>query len=149
MTAPNGNPLVTVNKIGRGNVVFVALADYLGEDERLTPFVAHLLVHLVADATPVRVDGEVEYLVNRNLRGWVITLFNDNGVFKPQQGLPQVDPSASVQVRLSLRGAPVLSANEWTSDRVIAIQKQVNQSDSVTVNIAPGGIAVVELVTAR
>lgn len=149
MTASNGNALVTVNKVGRGKVVFVAVPDYLGEDERITPFVAHLLVHLVADATPVHVDGDVEYLVNRNSRGWVITLLNDNGVFKPQQGLPQVDRSASVQVKLSLRGAPVLSANEWTSDQAIAIQKQVNQPDSVTINIAPGGLAVVELVTAR
>jgi len=149
ITTPSNQPLVTVNKVGRGKVVFVGVHDLLGEDERLPPFVAHLLVHLAADATPVHVDGDVEYLVNRNERGWVVTLFNDNGVFKPQQGLAQVDPSASVQVKLSLRDAPVSSANEWTSDQAIAIQKQVNQPDSVTVNIAPGGIAVVELVTAR
>jgi len=149
MTAPNGNPLVTVNNIGRGKVVFVALPDYLGEDERLTSFVAHLLIHLAGDATPIHVDGDVEYLVNRNSRGWVVTLFNDNGVFKPQQGLAQVDRSASVTVKLSLRGTPMLSANEWTSDQAIPVQRQVNQPDSVTVNIAPGGVAVVELVTAR
>src|SRR5947207_241748 len=137
MTAPNGNPLVTINKVGRGKVVFVAVRDFLGEDERITPFVAHLLVHLAADATPVHVDGNVESLVNRNSRGWVVTLFNDNGVFKPQQGLAQVDRGASVQVKLSLRGTPMLSANDWTSDETIAIQKQVNQPDRVTVNIAP------------
>jgi len=149
ITTPANQPLVTVNKVGRGKVVFVSVHDLLGEDERLTPFVAHLLVHLAADATPVHVDGDVEYLVNRNSRGWVITLSNDNGVFKPQQGLAQVDRSASIQVKLSLHGAQLLSANEWTSDQAIAIQRQVNQPDSVTVNIAPGGIAVVELVTAR
>jgi len=143
------DPLVTVNNLGRGRVIVVALPGLLGEDERLPPFVAHLLVHLAAEATPVKVEGEVEYLVNRNSRGWVVTLFNDSGVFKPQQGLAQVDRSASVQVKLSLRGAQMLSANEWTSDQAIAIQKPVNQSDSVTVNIAPGGVAVVELVTAR
>ena len=149
ITTPSNQPLVTVNKVGRGKVVFVGVHDLLGEDERLAPFVAHLLVHLAADATPVHVDGDVGYLVNRNSRGWVVTVFNDNGVFKPQQGLAQVDRSASVQVKLSLRGALVLSANEWTSDQAIAIQKQVNQPDSVTVNIAPGGVAVVELVMAR
>ena len=149
ITTPANQPLVTVNKVGRGKVVFVGVRDLLGEDERIPPFVAHLLVHLAADATPVHADGDVEYLVNRNSRGWVITLFNDSGVFKPQQGLAQVDPSASVQVKLSLRGASILSANEWTSDQAIAIQKQVNQPDSVTVKIAAGGVAVVELVTAR
>ncbi|HXI74362.1 MAG TPA: hypothetical protein VNG94_02160, partial [Pyrinomonadaceae bacterium] len=143
------DPLVTVNNLGRGRVIVVALPGLLGEDERLPPFVAHLLVHLAAEATPVKVEGEVEYLVNRNSRGWVVTLFNDSGVFKPQQGLAQVDRSASIQVKLSLRGAQMLSAYEWTTDQAIAIQKQVNQPDSVTVNIAPGGIAVVELVTSR
>src|SRR5207244_6716711 len=141
--------LVTINKVGRGRVVFVGVRDLLGEDERLVPLVAHLLVHLAADVTPVHVDGDVEYLVNRNSRGWVVTLFNDKGVFKPQQGLPQVDRTASVQVKLSLRGAPVLSANEWTSDQAIVILKQAGHSDSVSINVAPGGIAVVELVTAR
>ncbi|MFN2578658.1 MAG: hypothetical protein ABR607_13310 [Pyrinomonadaceae bacterium] len=144
-----GNPLVTVNKFGRGKVVFVTVPDMLGEDERLPPFVAHLLVHLAAGATPVRVDGNVEYLVNRNSRGWVITLFNDNGVFKPQQGLAQVDRAASVQVKLSLMGTAMLGANEWTSGQAMAIHRQVNQPDGVTLNIAPGGVAVVELVTAR
>jgi hypothetical protein len=37
IAVPNGDPLVTVNKIGRGRVVFVALPDLLGEDERITP----------------------------------------------------------------------------------------------------------------
>ncbi|HEV2905306.1 MAG TPA: hypothetical protein VGW32_09670, partial [Pyrinomonadaceae bacterium] len=91
LTAPNGDPLVTSNKIGRGRVVFVAVHDLLGEDERMTPFAAHLLAHLFSEATPVRVEGDVEYLVNRNANGWVVTLFNDSGVFKPQQGLAQVD----------------------------------------------------------
>jgi len=41
ISVPTGDPLVTVNTVGRGRVVFVALPDLLGEDERLTPFVAY------------------------------------------------------------------------------------------------------------
>jgi hypothetical protein len=145
ITTSPGDPLVTVNKVGRGKVVFVAVADYLGEDERLTPMVAHLLAHLAADATPVKVEGDVEYLINRNSRGWVVTLFNDNGVFKPQQGLAQVDRSAVVNVTLSVPRIP--RAVEWTSDQTLAVKKQAGISDSVTVKIPAGGIAVVELLT--
>src|SRR5205085_9939770 len=94
MQTLTGDPLVTVNKLGRGSVVFCALPDLLGEDERLTPFAAHMLAHLFTDATPVEVNGEVEHLVNRNERGWVVTLINNRGVLKPQQGLAQVDRSA-------------------------------------------------------
>ena len=147
--APDGDPLVTVNKVGNGRVVFVALPDLLGEDERITPFVVHLLVHLAADATPVHVEGDVEYLVNRNARGWVVTLFNDNGVFKPQQGLAQVDRNASVTATITLRAGGISNATEWTSDRTLAVKRQGGTSDSVTINIAPGGIAVVELVPGR
>jgi hypothetical protein len=95
------------------------------------------------------VDGDVEYLVNRTARGWAVTLFNDNGVFKPQQGLAQVDTSATVTVKLSLRGSAVMSANEWTADRTLEVQRQSAAPDAVSLQIPPGGIAVVELVTQR
>jgi hypothetical protein len=148
IATPSGDPLVTVNKIGRGKVVFVTVPHLLGEDERLVPFAAHLLAHLAADATPVKVDGNVEYLINRNSRGWVVTLFNDNGVFKPQQGLAQVDRNAKVNVTISLRGAGISSAIEWTADQTLMVKK-TGAADSVTVDLAAGGIAVVELILPR
>jgi len=145
IAVPTGDPLVTVNKVGKGRIVFVALPDLLGEDERITPFAAHLLAHLAADATPVRVEGEVEYLINRNAGGWVVTLFNDNGVFKPQQGLATVDRSAKVTVTISLRGAGISSASDWTTDQALTVNKRAGASDNVTVSIAAGGIAIIEL----
>ncbi len=149
IVTPANQPLVTVNTFGRGKVVFVALPDLLGEDERMPPFVAHLLAHLAADATPVKVEGEVEYLVNRNSRGWVITLFNDNGVFKPQQGLSQVDRNAKVTATVSLHGQAITGATEWTSDRALTLTKRTGLPDSLSITLAAGGIAVVELQTSR
>jgi hypothetical protein len=149
IATPSDNPLVTVNKVGRGKLIFVAVPDLLGEDERFTPFAAHLLAHLAAEATPVNVEGDVEYLINRNSRGWVVTLFNDNGVFKPQQGLAQVDRTASVQVTVSLKGQGIASASDWTSDRNLSVTKRAGNPDTVSVNISPGGIAIVELQAAR
>jgi hypothetical protein len=77
----------------------------------------------------------------------VLTLFNDNGVFKPQQGLAQVDRSAAVTVTVSMRGARIESANEWTSNKALSVEGQ--SSDRITVNIPAGGIAVVELIASR
>ncbi len=145
IAVPTGDPLVTVNKVGRGRVVFVALPDLLGEDERITPFVAHLLVHLAGEATPVQVQGDVEYMINRTARGWLVTLFNDNGVFKPQQGMAEVDRKAIVRATISLRGLGISNATEWTANQVLKVNKQAIASDSVTLDIAAGGIAVVEL----
>ncbi len=141
MATPEGNPLVTVNKVGRGKVVLVTVRDMLGEDERLTPFAAHLLAHLLSNATPVQVEGDVEYMINRNDRGWVVTLFNDNGVFKPQQGLAQVDRSAIVTATISLRGQKASAATEWLSESKLTVQ----DGSRIQINIPAGGIAIVEL----
>jgi hypothetical protein len=146
-TADQPEPLVTVNKIGRGKLIFVAVPDLLGEDERMPAFVAHLLAHLASEATPVRVEGDVEYLINRNSRGWVVTLLNDNGVFKPQQGLAQVDRSASVSGKLSLRGQTIVAARDWITNRVVSVTN--HGASVVNINIPAGGIAVVELVTSN
>jgi len=144
ITSTNGEPFVTVNKVGKGAVVFAAVSNLLGEDERITPFAAHMLAHVFADATPVKVRGEVEYLVNRNENGWVVTLFNNNGVFKPQQGMAQVDRSANVTATISLAGQPVQQAWDWINEKEVEVKAQ-SGSNGVTVTIAPGSLAIIEL----
>jgi hypothetical protein len=140
------DPLVTIKKHGRGKVLFVSLPDLLGEDERLTPFAAHLFAHLAADATPVHVRGEAQYLVNRTKRGWVVTLINNKGILKPQQGLATVDRSASIEVSLSLKGEGIEAAHEWTTESRLDI-KSVGGQSMVKLALAPGGVRIVELIT--
>jgi hypothetical protein len=60
------------------------------------------------------------------------------------RGAP-IDRSASVNAILSLHGPAILNATEWTSDRTLT----VNGQTGVTLNIAAGGIAVVELTAAK
>lgn len=142
VTTSNGDPLVTLNKVGKGTVILSLLPDLLGHDERVTPFAAHLLAHVFNDATPVKVSGDVEYLINRTANGWVVTLINNNGVFKPQQGLAQVDRSAYVTVKIGLRSGQIQSATDWITDRAL-------NPANLTVSVAPGGVAVVELRTSH
>jgi hypothetical protein len=139
---------VTVNRVGKGTVVFSALPDLLGEDERITPFAAHMLAHVFADATPIKVRGDVEYLVNRSDKGWIVTLFNNKGVTKPQQGLAQVDHSAYVTATISLRSSQTPNASEWISEKPLEVSNQ-NGENRVTLNIAPGGVSIVELSSRR
>jgi hypothetical protein len=141
ITTVPGEPLVTVNKVGKGTVVFAAVADLLGEDERITPFAAHLLAHVFTDATPVKVRGDVEYLINRTDNGWVVTLFNNNGVLKPQQGLAQVDRHAYATATISMKGPALQKARDWLSDEEVSLTNQ----GEVNITIAPGGVSVIEL----
>ena len=138
--APNGDPLVTVNKVGKGSVIFSSVADLLGVDERMTPFAAHMLSHVFTEATPVKVSGDVEYLINRTANGWVVTLINNYGVFKPQQGLAEVDRTgqAYAKVDLSVPKGRILGATNWINDHSYP-------TDPLWVQIAPGGVAVMEI----
>jgi hypothetical protein len=142
------DPLVTVNKVGSGRVIFCAVPDLLGLDERLTPVAAHLLAHLASDVVPVAVTGDAQHLINRTDRGWVVTLINNNGVFKPQQGLAQVDRAASVEVEISLKGKGIAQAREWTSDQPLAVAGTGNQS-SVKIRVPPGDVKIIELTERR
>jgi hypothetical protein len=137
ITVPSGDPLVTVNKVGKGSVVFAAVPDLLGEDERITPFAAHMLAHVFTDAVPLKVTGDVEYLINRTANGWVVTMMNNNGVFKTQQGMAQVDRSAYVTATI---GNQIKSATEWISDAPLK-----PENGMVKVQIPPGGVAIVEI----
>ena len=142
IAASNGDPLVTINKLGKGTVIFNALPDLLGLDERVTPFAAHMLAHVFAEATPVKVNGDVEYLINRTDNSWIVTLINNNGVNKPQQGLATVDRAATVTASISIASQPLRSATDWLTDKPLQIRKA---PDSVQVILQPGGIAVVEM----
>src|SRR5579885_2921348 len=142
MRTPSGDPLVTVNHLGRGRVVFCAVPDLLGLDERLVPAAAHLLAHLAADAAPVTVRGDIEYLVNRNERGWVVTLINNRGVYKPQQGLARVERDEAADVAVGIAGAKVASAGEWTTGEEVAV-KHGEREDIATLKVPAGGVRIV------
>jgi len=146
ITSDNGDPLVTINKVGKGTVVFAALADLLGEDERITPFAAHMLAHVFADATPIKVTGDLEYLINRTTDGWVVTLINNNGVYKPQQGMAQVDRNAVVTATVSFPSQEIKTAVDWINEKSIDVKDQ-NGGSVVSISIPPGGISIVELKT--
>ncbi|HEX8853413.1 MAG TPA: hypothetical protein VF754_08000, partial [Pyrinomonadaceae bacterium] len=140
----SGDPLVTVNRVGQGRVIFCAIPDLLGLDERMTPAAAHLLAHLFADATPVSVEGDVQHLLNRTARGWLVTLINNRGIYKQQQGLPQVRREEVADVRLNLRGRAIASASEWTEDETLKVVRE-GGVDAVRVSIPAGGLRIVEL----
>jgi hypothetical protein len=129
-------------------IVFCTLPDLLGEDERITPFAAHMLAHVFSNAAPVRVIGDAEFLLNRNDGGWVVTVFNNNGVFKPQQGMAQVDRSAYVTVTISVPSQRIETAVDWTTDKPVAVERS-NGEDKLTLSVAPGGISVINLRTVR
>lgn len=142
--APSGDPLVTINRIEKGALVYCAVPDLLGLDERLVPLAAHLFAHLFPNASPVKVRGDVEYLINRTERGWVVTLINNNGVFKPQQGMAKIERGAVESVVVSLPDQRIESASEWIAGKALEVTNREGKQQ-VHISIAPGEVAIVEL----
>ncbi len=148
MRTAAGDAIVTINRVGRGRVVFVAIPDLLGLDERLTPSTAHLLVHLLSKSAPVSVKGDAQFMLNRNGRGWLVTLFNNRGVYKPQQGLAHVERNEVAEVFIDLRGNQIENAKELTHDMQLKILREAGV-EGVRIQIPAGGVRVVEIVPRR
>ena len=149
-SSSSGDPLVTVHRDGRGRVVFCAIPDLLGLDERLTPVAAHLLTQLLADVTPLQIRGEIQYLVNRTPTNWIVTLINNRGIYKPQQGLARVERDEAADVSIALRdGHQIERASEWTTEAEVEVKRSPGNPDQLSVRVPPDGVRIVELTTRR
>ena len=107
-----------------------------------------MLAHLFDTATPVRVRGDIQHLLNRIPRGWAVTLVNNRGVYKPQQGLAQVNRAEEAQVTIDLRGASIQTAAEWTTSTPLKIDKD-GARDIIRLTLPAGGVRIVELVPGK
>ena len=75
-----------------------------------------------AQGVPIVVEGNVQYLINKNAPGWIVTLINNEGLYKPQLGLARIERGESVPVTLKTK-LPVAQSTEWTSGRKVVWRK--------------------------
>jgi len=59
---------------GAGRIVLLAVPRALGIDRRAVPLLPRLVAHLTAGLMPVEVEGDVNWMVNVNARGHMVTL---------------------------------------------------------------------------
>jgi hypothetical protein len=104
------------------------------------PLLPRLFAHLSRGLTPIEVDGDVNWLVNKNSRGYMVTLLNPAGQLKPQQGITPTDYRENRRVTIRSR-VPVASA----VDRLLPSDKFVVQENAVTLDVPAGGVRIVEL----
>ena len=142
-TAGDGTAIVVQRSIGQGKIIWVGIPKGLGLDERATPVLSEVMLHLRAGLLPVEVHGEVEYSLNRNQTGWVVTLFNNRGNYKPQHGLgiPRREESAAVTITTSL---PVTRASEWTEEATLPVKSE-GAVRSAAFEVPAGSIRIIHL----
>lgn len=138
------NPLVTINDYGKGKVI-AGLPPYLLDDKnQLLPLFASLMKEISRQALPVAVEGSVEYLENKTENGWLITLINNNGVYKKADQPPEIKPEEASTITMTygktpnkiierLAGSPV----DW---------KMEKSECKIKVALPPGEVKVIEII---
>lgn len=125
---------------GKGRLIYLAVPRGLGITKTAIPVVARLLAHLTRGQSPIEVDGDVEWLVNKTEQGWIVTLLNPAGQNKPQQGITPTDYRENRTVTIRAR-APLATAR----DRLLPDDKLAVKDGAVTIEVPAGGVRVVEL----
>ncbi|MCY3023974.1 MAG: DUF4350 domain-containing protein [Planctomycetota bacterium] len=140
----DGKPFCAAFDRGQGRLIVLAVPRGLGIDRAAHPVLAQLFAHLSRGLLPVEVVGDVEWLLNRNRTGWVVTLLNAAGQAKPQQGITPTDFRENR--RISIRTvAPVFEAFDWLfPDEKLAPQPRGTGS-SLELTVPAGSVRIVEL----
>ena len=142
--APDGTPLALARLEGKGQLVVIGIPLGLGVDERPSPLLGLLLQHLASGQVPIRVSGDVEWVLNRlDDGGWLVTLMNNRGVTKPQHGVLPTDQREAQTVTLRLQFSIKQSA-EWMTET--PQQWQLTGSTSaLTLSIPAGATRMIEI----
>ncbi len=113
---PDGTPLALSQKQGAGRLIVLGVPLGLGIDGSPVPLLSVLLRHLAAGLMPVKVQGDVEWTCNRLDDGsWLVALFNNRGVIKPEHGVLPTDQREQVRVTLTVPFA-VKNSAEWITE---------------------------------
>ena len=147
-SVPDSAPLCLAHPVGKGQIIVVGVPMGLGIDERPTPLLGLLLRHLAQGLLPVQVSGDVEWVVNRlDNGGWVVALFNNRGVIKPQHGVLPTDHRQAQQVTLRLPFG-VTKSTEWVTGMPMHWMP-VKKGGTLSLTVPAGGVRLVEFIQER
>jgi hypothetical protein len=125
---------------GKGRLIYLSVPRGLGIDRALHPAVARLIAHLTRGLMPIEVDGDVNWLVNRGDKTWLVTLLNPHGQDKPQQGITPTDYRQNRTVTIRSR-VPVAAARDW----LMPDDSLVVKEGAVTLTVPAGSARIIEL----
>jgi hypothetical protein len=130
---------------GAGRLIFLSVPRGFGIDRRVIPVVPRLIAHLTRGLMPIEVEGDVQWLVNRNATGWMLTLLNPAGQDKPQQGITATDYRQNRPVVIRSR-VPIATAVDrlQPTDRLTILAETTGTFD-VHCEVLAGGVRVIEL----
>lgn len=142
-TAEGGEPIAVRQEVGAGKIIWIGVPHGLGLDDRATPLLSMVMLHVRQGLLPIDVRGDVGYALNRNATGWVVTIFNNRGNYKPQHGLgiPRRAENSAVTLYTALG---ITGATEWTHGEALKVRTE-GGSRVVSLDVPAGGVRIVHL----
>jgi hypothetical protein len=141
--------LAVANRYGQGIVILTA-PDYMmeaGSRNQMLNMFGYLMGQMRDELLPIKWKGAVEVLVNRNSKGWVVTLINNEGVTK-KGGQPEVaDDTKKADVWLCLAkpagGLDVKEITEWVKGEKTEMKKTADGIET-RITVPPGDVRILE-----
>jgi len=152
--------------VGKGKVVVIG-SEYLMDDHgNIVPSLSEILHSIIDPLLPFKVvkarggeldpeysrqlpgieNAPVQFLINKNAHGWVITLINNNGVHESDKKLSPVIvyPKGEVEVELVYKGR-ASKVIDWIKDEEVGIAGS-GEWTKLHLTIPPGHLRVLEFV---
>ncbi|MBD3182099.1 hypothetical protein GF312_07395 [Candidatus Poribacteria bacterium] len=102
--------------------------------------VRSILLDLYDDYMPVKISGEIQFMLNRTRSGWLIGLINNHGVTKERMTPVKLDLSQKKNVEITLKYGEINGVYEWYLEREIPVD-----GNKFSMEIPPGEIRIVDL----
>ena len=139
LATADGRPIAAMVSRGSGRLVMAGVPLGLGVDNRPVPLLGLLMRGLTEGLLPVRIRGDVEWLLNHLDDGrWIVTLLNNAGIDKPQHGITPTRHEEERRVELSA-GFKVRAARELITNT------EMPWTDSPSITVPAGAVRVLLL----
>ena len=102
--------------------------------------VRELMDPLAENYLPLKVQGDIQFTINRTQKGWLIGLIENKGAWREESGAMVLNPATKAIVTLAPKQGTLKSASNWSEESAIPISE-----NAVKIAVPPGDIRVVEL----
>ena len=162
----NKRPLFVEYKQGKGKVITCLVPEMMSEGANVKAEVSwpsfslapkgklmagaeYLLKKLHDESLPFRIDGDIQFLLNKIPDGWIVTLINNRGLYKEPDGPLIVDDDYTSVVRIYPKdNISIIDAAELLEigDNPI-LKKSNNEISSIIASVPPGDVRIVKILT--